>query len=226
MAQKPKTGGILLPMPIWDVPVRLFHWMLPILVAVSYISVKKDMMTLHFLAGYTMAALLIFRIVWGFVGSETARFSHFLKSPIAAIRHLGHFFKRDPDTQVGHNEAGGWMVVVLLALLVVQVATGLCANDDGTTEGPLMKHISKELSDRLSLFHEINFKLLMLMVAGHLAAVIGYAVFRGHDLVRPMVTGRKRLPAATPAPAMVHPLAALVILAIAAALVFAIARYA
>ncbi len=226
MAQKPKTGGILLPMPIWDVPVRLFHWMLPILVAVSYISVKKDMMTLHFLAGYTMAALLIFRIVWGFVGSETARFSHFLKSPIAAIRHLGHFFKRDPDTQVGHNEAGGWMVVVLLALLVVQVATGLCANDDGTTEGPLMKHISKDLSDRLSLFHEINFKLLMLMVAGHLAAVIGYAVFRGHDLVRPMVTGRKRLPAATPAPAMVHPLAALVILAIAAALVFAIARYA
>ena len=226
MAQKPKTGGILLPMPIWDVPVRLFHWMLPILVAVSYISVKKDMMTLHFLAGYTMAALLIFRIVWGFVGSETARFSHVLKSPIAAIRHLGHFFKRDPDTQVGHNEAGGWMVVVLLALLVVQVATGLCANDDGTTEGPLMKHISKDLSDRLSLFHEINFKLLMLMVAGHLAAVIGYAAFRGHDLVRPMVTGRKRLPAATPAPAMVHPLAALVILAIAAALVFAIARYA
>ena len=118
------------------------------------------------------------------------------------------------------------MVVVLLLLLVAQVATGLCANDDGTTEGPLMKHISKELSDWLSLFHEINFKLLMLMVVGHLAAVIGYAVFRGHDLVRPMVTGRKRLPAATKAPAMVHPIAALVILAIAAALVFAMARFA
>ena len=115
--------------------------------------------------------------------------------------------------------------MVLLAVLVAQVATGLCANDDGTTEGPLMKHISKELSDRLSLFHKINFKLLLAIVAGHLAAVIGYAGFRGHDLVRPMVTGRKRLPAATPAPAMVHPLAALVILTAAAAIVFGVARY-
>ncbi len=226
MAQKPKPGGMLLPMPIWDIPVRLFHWMLPVLVIVSYVSVKKDMMTLHFASGYTMAALLMFRIVWGFVGSETARFSHFLKSPFAALRHLTHFFKRDPDTQVGHNEAGGWMVIVLLLILVVQVATGLCANDDGTTEGPLMKHISKELSDRLSLYHEINFKLLLAVVAAHIVAVISYAVFRGHDLVRPMVTGRKRLPAATRAPAMVHPVAALVILAIAAAVVFAIARLA
>ncbi|MCX7380103.1 MAG: cytochrome b/b6 domain-containing protein [Alphaproteobacteria bacterium] len=225
MAPKPKASAMLLPMPIWDLPVRLFHWMLPVLLIVSYVSVKKDMMTLHFLSGYTMAALLIFRIAWGFVGSETARFSHFVKSPLAALRHLTHFFRRGPDTQVGHNEAGGWMVVVLLAVLVVQVATGLCANDDGTTEGPLMKHISKELSDRLSLVHEINFKLLLAIVAGHLAAVIGYAVFRGHDLVRPMVTGRKRLPAATPAPAMVHPLAALVILAVAAAVMFAVARY-
>lgn len=225
MAPKPKASAMLLPMPIWDLPVRLFHWMLPVLLIVSYVSVKRDMMTLHFLSGYTMAALLIFRIVWGFVGSETARFSHFVKSPLAALRHLTHFFRREPDTQVGHNEAGGWMVVVLLAVLVVQVATGLCANDDGTTEGPLMKHISKELSDRLSLVHEINFKLLLAIVAGHLAAVIGYAVFRGHDLVRPMVTGRKRLPAATPAPAMVHPLAALVILAVAAAVMFAVARY-
>ena len=220
MAQKPPPSGLRLPMPIWDLPVRLFHWLLPILVIISYVSVKTDSMTLHLLSGYAMAALLIFRIVWGFIGSDTARFSHFVRSPLAAIRHASRIFRREHDNTVGHNAAGGWMVLGLLALLAVQV----CANDDGATEGPLMKFISKGLSDQLSKAHDVNFTLLMIAVGLHILAVIAYAVFKKHNLVRPMITGRKRLPAATPAPRMVHPMAALAVLAIAAAIVFVIAR--
>ncbi len=224
MAQKPPPSGLRLPMPIWDLPVRLFHWLLPILVITSYVSVKTDQMTLHLLSGYAMAALLLFRLVWGFIGSDTARFSQFVRSPLAAIRHASHIFRREPDNTVGHNEAGGLMVLGLLALLAVQVVTGLCANDDGQTEGPLMKFISKGLSDQLSKAHDVNFKLIMIAVGLHILAVIAYAVFKGHDLVRPMITGRKRLPAATPAPRMVQPVAALAVLAIAAAIIFVIAR--
>ncbi len=224
MASKPTTAGIKLPMPIWDLPVRLFHWLLPILMITSYVSVKSDRMDIHVLSGYAVATLLIFRIVWGFIGSDTARFTFFLKSPLAALRHLAHFPRREPDTQVGHNEAGGWMVLGLLGLLVIQAATGLCANDDGETEGPLVKFVGKSLSDQLSKIHDINFKLVMIAVTLHILAVIAYAVVKRHDLVRPMVTGRKRLPAATPAPRMVHPILGLIVLAAAAAIMFVVVK--
>ena len=224
MARKPLSSELRLPMPIWDLPVRLFHWLLPVLIVTSYVSVKTDRMTLHFLSGYAMGALLIFRIVWGFVGSDTARFSRFVRSPRAAWQHAGHVFRREPDNEVGHNAAGGLMVLVLLALLVVQVVTGLFTNDDSTLEGPLMKFISKELGDRLYRVHDINFKLIALGGMAHIAAVGAYALFKGQDLVRPMINGRKRLPAATPAPAMVHPVLALVIALVAAGIMFVIAR--
>jgi cytochrome b len=212
-------------MPVWDLPIRLFHWVLPVLLVVSYVSVKRDMMGLHVASGLTITALLLFRVVWGFVGSDTARFSHFIHSPLAALRHIAHLFRREPDTQVGHNAAGGWMVLLLLALLTVQAATGLCANDDGETEGPLVKFVGKALSDRLSHIHVINFNLLLGAIVLHLLAVAAYAVFKRHDLVRPMITGRKKLPAAMRAPGMVHPAAGFVVFAVAAALVFGLARF-
>jgi len=225
MAKKPSPGGIALPMPIWDLPVRLFHWLLLVCIVVSYLSYRFDSMHVHVVSGYCVMTLLIFRIVWGVIGSDTARFSHFIKSPVAALRHLSHFFRREPDTQIGHNEAGGWMVLGLLLILAIQVGTGLGANDDVVTEGPLAKHLGKELSDQFAHWHGVNFNVLLLAIAGHVAAVIAYAVFKGHDLVRPMVTGRKKLPAATPAPGMVHPIAALAVLVIAAAIVVAVAWF-
>lgn len=224
MATKPPLSSIHLPMPIWDLPVRLFHWSVLMLVLVSWISAKNGYMRVHLVSGYSVLALIIFRLAWGFIGSDTARFSQFVKSPLAALRHLSHFFRREPDTQVGHNEAGGLMVLGLLSLLIAQVITGLCANDDVVTEGPLVKYIGKELSDRITGLHDLNFKLIMLAVIGHVAAVIGYAVFKGHDLVRPMVTGRKRLPAATPAPRIVSPILALGLFLVSAAIAVFVAR--
>jgi cytochrome b len=204
-----------LPMRVWDAPTRLFHWAVVILVGVSWLSVSMDWMDLHFLSGYAMLAALLFRLAWGFVGSATARFSHFLDSPWAAFRHLSRLHRREPDTEVGHNAAGGWMVLLMLTLLAVQVATGLCANDDVMREGPLAKYVGKSWSDWLSRVHGINFTLIQIAVVLHVVAIAAYAVLKRHDLVRPMITGRKLLPATQAGPRMEHPLRAIVVFAIA-----------
>jgi cytochrome b len=214
MALRTQTRELRLPMPVWDAPVRLFHWLIVALIMVSYVSVRTGRMRLHLISGFTILALLLVRLAWGFIGSDTARFSQFLKSPLAGLRHLGRFRNPGPDNSVGHNEAGGWMVLVMLLLLAVQVGTGLCANDDGATEGPLAKYVGKANSDWLSGIHVLNFKILVAAIVLHVLAVFAYTVIKRQDLIRPMITGRKRLPAAMPAPRMVHPGLALAILVV------------
>src|SRR5271154_2539662 len=102
---------LVLPMRIWDLPTRLFHWTLVILILTSWLSAQLDWMRLHIWCGFAVLTLLLFRLIWGFIGSDTARFAYFLKSPIAAAQHLMHLHRREPDTEVGHNAAGGWMVL-------------------------------------------------------------------------------------------------------------------
>ena len=128
-----------LPVRVWDAPTRLFHWAIVVLLGVSWLAESRGWMQVHFLSGYSIIALLLFRLAWGFVGSETSRFSRFLKSPVAALRHLAHLHRREPDTEIGHNAAGGWMVLLLLGLLTVQAGTGLFANtfDDYDVNGRL-----------------------------------------------------------------------------------------
>jgi cytochrome b len=207
------------PMRVWDAPTRLFHWAIVFLLGLSWLTESRGWMELHFLSGYSVIALLLFRVAWGFVGSETARFSQFVRSPVAALRHLAHLRRREPDTEIGHNAAGGWMVLMMLALLAVQAATGLCANDDGDTEGPLFAYVGKDWSDWLSHIHAVNFKLIKVAVVAHIAAILAYAVLKRHDLVRPMITGRKHLPDAMTPPALVSPVRAVVLFALAACVV-------
>jgi cytochrome b len=209
----------IVPMRVWDAPTRLFHWAIAFLLGVSWLTESRGWMELHFLSGYSVIALLLFRVAWGFVGSETARFSQFVRSPVAALRHLAHLHRREPDTEIGHNAAGGWMVLTMLALLAVQVATGLCANDDGDTEGPLFVYVGKNWSDWLSHIHAVNFKLIKIAVIAHIVAILAYAVLKRHDLVRPMITGRKHLPDGVTPPALVSPLRAILLLAVAAGIV-------
>ena len=204
---------------IWDLPTRLFHWSLVLLVFASWLTNRLNLMDLHFLSGYTVMGLLIFRLIWGVLGSETARFRDFLKSPRDAIGHLRHLFVREPDQEIGHNAAGGWMVLGLLSLLVVQVGTGLCSNDDILVEGPLAKYVGKDMSDRIGTIHAVNFKLIELAVLAHICAVLAYAVFKGQNLVGPMITGTKRLPVSARPPNMASPMLAAV--AIASAVVLA-----
>ncbi len=215
----------LRPVKVWDVPVRLFHWAIVLLVAFSWYSMHESWMDLHFLSGYTLLTLLLFRLVWGFVGSDTARFGRFLASPLAALHHLAHIARREPDRQIGHNAAGGWMVIVLLALLLVQTVTGLFSNDDIMTDGPLVHLVGKSWSDWFTYIHAINFKLIEAAVVLHVAVVLAYAALKRQDLIRPMLTGRKRLPGTMRAPRMTSPWLAVPVLALAAAAVAALVNY-
>jgi cytochrome b len=212
-------------MRVWDAPTRLFHWAIVLLVAFSYISIQNDWIQLHFLSGYSILTLLVFRIVWGFAGSDTARFVNFLRSPLEGFRHLARFGKREPDLEIGHNAAGGWMVLLMLAALLAQVVTGLFSNDDVMFDAPLAHHVSKELSDQITSIHGIIFNVIEGLIALHIIAILAYAAVKRHDLVRAMVTGRKRLPATMKQPHFVNPFIALAILIASAAAVYALVTF-
>lgn len=175
---------------VWDLPLRLFHWLLVLLVVVSVTSatIGGNAMQIHMLSGYTILALLLFRILWGFFGSTHARFSSFVRSPAAAFAYLRG--KADCG-HLGHNPAGAWSVVFMLTVLLVQAGTGLFANDDIATEGPLAKLVSKALSDRITAIHHLNLKLLLALIGLHLAAIAYYFFGKRENLVKPMLTGFK-----------------------------------
>jgi len=203
---------------VWDGATRLFHWLLVFLLGFSWLSAEKGWMTLHLYGGCAIGALILFRLAWGFVGSETSRFSQFLVSPFEAVRHLLHLTKREPDEQVGHNAAGGWMVLVLLILVAAQVVTGLLGNDDIAFEGPLARFIGKDLSDRLIWLHFRLFTVIQIAAAAHVIAILAYLLIKRHNLLHPMLTGHKYLPIDTDAPHIAHPLRAWAIFLAAAAL--------
>jgi cytochrome b len=162
-------------------------------------------MVWHGRVGDTLLALLLFRLLWGFFGSETARFSRFLVAPRIAIQHLAHALQREPDRQVGHNPAGGWMVVLLLFLLVVETLTGLYVANDIADVGPLTQITPAPVANAISALHAIFWEALLAAIALHLLAILAYAVARGQNLLLPMITGTKVLPESVPAPRIVGP---------------------
>ena len=181
---------------VWDVPVRLFHWLLVILMGVSYFSGRAggDWMQLHFWSGYGILTLLFFRIGWGFVGSTTARFSTFLKGPVAALTHVAHLFRKDGPRDVGHNPIGGAMVVVLILAVLAQAVAGLFTSDTdtGMVNGPLALKVADKWVDRATAFHAYWINVLLILAAVHVAAVAIYLVWKRQNLIGAMVTGRKR----------------------------------
>lgn len=224
MALRTRQQVLYLPMRVWDAPTRLFHWLTVLLLPAAYIAAELGWMELHFDAGYALLALLLFRIGWGFVGSDTARFARFLVSPLAGLHHLAGFRTREPDTQVGHNAAGGWMVLAMLLLIAIQIISGLGANDGlGVYEGPAAKYLSGRISDLATVVHNSTTDVLIAVVVLHILAIVLYAVMKGQDLVRPMVTGKKRLPATTRQPRMASPALALILLAVSAAVAILVA---
>lgn len=204
------------PVRVWDAPTRLFHWAATGLVAVLYLTWRYDRMDWHALAGEALLALLLFRLLWGFFGSDTARFACFVRSPREAIRHLARLLRREPDIQVGHNPAGGWMVLAMLALLLGETLTGLYVNNDVANDGPLTAIASARTSNFITDLHKILWTALLAAIALHVLAILVYAVVKRHDLVRPMLTGRKRLPEAVSAPRIASPSLGAVLLVFAA----------
>ncbi len=211
---------------VWDLPTRLFHWLLVVLVAFSWWSGEQggSWLKWHFWSGYAILTLLIFRIVWGFFGSGTARFVDFVRGPGAGIAHLRELAGRHQPRDVGHNAIGGWMVVALILVLLAQIGTGLFADDDIMVMGPLGELVSSSTRSQLTSIHKILVNVILLMVALHVVAVLLYWVFRRQNLVWPMVTGRKELPAdlAARPPFMASPVLALAIVAAAGLIVWAI----
>ena len=198
---------------VWDLPTRLFHWLTVILVVTAYVTWRIDRMDWHLLAGKALLAMLLFRLVWGFMGSETARFARFLASPPAAARHLARLFHREPDVQIGHNPAGGWMVVVLLALLAGETLSGIVVNNDvSDATGPLSEIMPANVANLMTDLHSLLWQTLLAAVLLHVAAIATYAVAKGHRLTRAMFTGRKRLPSSSASPRVASLPLALIVL--------------
>lgn len=210
---------------VWDLPVRLFHWLTVLLVALAYVSQRMNWMQLHVRAGETLFALVLFRLLWGCFGSETARFSHFVATPAAAWRQLRHLAHREPDVQVGHNAAGGWMVLFLLALLFVETLSGLYDNNDIADEGPLSEIVPAAIANAIAAIHAYGWDVLAVAVVLHVCAILSYALVKRHNLLGPMVTGTKYLPATVRAPQRASLWRAVLLLAFSALVTVLLAVY-
>ncbi len=151
-------------------------------------------MELHFLCGYAVLALLLFRLIWGVIGSSSARFTGFIASPRAVLNYLRRIKNKEVIHSIGHNPAGGWMVLALIGTVFFIVMSGLIANDDMMLEGPLARYAGKHLSDLATALHEQSFNVLLGLVALHVAAILVYLIFKKENLLRPMLTGTKQLP--------------------------------
>ncbi|HZH56339.1 cytochrome b/b6 domain-containing protein [Yanghanlia caeni] len=179
---------------VWDLPTRLFHWLLVLCVIGAFVTVKAGVLWMdwHVRFGLAALALLAFRIVWGLLGPRYARFSHFVKGPVAVMRYL-----HEPQEHgVGHNPLGGWSVVTMLVLLTFQAVSGLFTTDDVLTSGPLA-YLNSEWTATLTNLHKLNEWVLIVMVAVHVAAVLAYQA-RGRRLIGAMIHGDALLDSPAP----------------------------
>ncbi|MDH5338337.1 MAG: cytochrome b/b6 domain-containing protein [Rubrivivax sp.] len=188
---------------IWDLPTRLFHWALAACVLGSVVSAKIGgaAMVWHLRCGYTVLALLAFRLLWGLVGGRWSRFGSFLFGPRALWRYLQRRPADGERLDVGHSPLGALSVFALLGLLAAQVATGLVADDEIATVGPLNRYVDTATGLAATGWHKAWGQWLILAMVGlHLAAVAWY-VARGSDILAAMLGGDKSLPPGTPASA-------------------------
>lgn len=179
--------------PVWDLPTRLFHWLLVALVAISFVTAKAggNAMQYHECSGVAILVLLVFRLIWGFVGSRPSQFRDFVKGPVAVWQYANGLARGNAVPYLGHNPLGGWSVLAMLLVVMLQACLGLFANDDIITEGPLFLWVSKATSDRLTRIHRINQYVIMGLTAIHILAVAFHFFIERENLLKPMITGTK-----------------------------------
>jgi cytochrome b len=191
-----ETGAETEVVRLWDPVVRVFHWVLAAAVFGSILTglFGPTIMTNHFRLGLLIGILVVLRIVWGFVGPETARFRHFLRGPVPVVRYAMTLPKRAPSLWRGHSPTGGWATVVLLGLLLAQVLTGMMGDpEDFINRGPLAPVVGIDAARSAYAWHAFLSKLVMAMVVLHIAVIVFYARWKGENLVLPMILGRKRV---------------------------------
>ncbi|HEX4761199.1 MAG TPA: cytochrome b/b6 domain-containing protein [Sphingomicrobium sp.] len=175
--------------PIWDLPTRLFHWLLAALIGFSWWSAENDEMDLHIWSGIAILTLLLFRLLWGLFGSSTARFANFVRGPVQVWGYL-----RGRWRGIGHSPLGALSVIALLLATGVQVGLGLFSTDeDGLFSGPLAHLVSLDASEEIADLHHDFFDVLLVLVIIHVCAVLIYRLVLGQKLIGPMITGRGEL---------------------------------
>ena len=177
---------------VWDLPVRLFHWCLVALVGSAWASAEGGWMEVHFYVGYAIATLLLFRIAWGLVGPRYARFRNFVTGPRTVAAYVRGWLDGSAREPAGHTPAGGWMIIALLVLLMLQVASGMLNSHDGLDAGPWYWAASADLREIAEDTHETVFNVLLVAAAAHIVAVLLYFARPGINLVAAMFSGRKR----------------------------------
>lgn len=222
------TEGLLEKVRVWDLPTRLFHWLLAAAVIGSVVSAKigGNAMVWHFRFGYLVLLLLSFRILWGLVGGRWSRFASFIYAPGTVLRYLRGDHRPGDHFEVGHSPLGAFSVFALITLLLVQVGTGLISDDEIATTGPLNRYVASATGIAATGWHKGYGQWILLgLVALHVVAIVVYKL-RGKNLLTPMVTGDKPLPADVPAAQdnLASRALAAVVLAACAALVVWIAR--
>lgn len=219
MKQRGATGSV----PVWDLPVRVFHWALVVLLVFSFVAIKTDQIERHIFAGKLILSLILFRILWGFVGSENARFASFLKGPGTTLGYFVDLLRGRARRYLGHNPMGAWSALALILLIGAQAGAGLFATDDIMTDGPLKYLVSDSVSARLTTLHKYGENVLIALIILHLLAVLFYVVFKKDNLVAAMITGRKEVGMGDPTGPIAHGgsvVLALVLLALSIAVVF------
>jgi cytochrome b len=177
---------------VWDLPTRVFHWSLVVLVVTSWLTGEDEgpLYVVHTLSGYLVFLLLLFRLAWGWLGNERARFRDFVRPWPAVRAYLGGLMRLKPDRSLGHNPLGGWMVVLLLAMLVAIALTGVigAAQEPGALFNGVVGRPTSRLFREL---HETLANLLYFLVALHVAGVLLDWFLTGDNLIRAMIDGRK-----------------------------------
>ena len=190
------------PVRVWDLPTRLFHWVLAVSVvgSVATAQIGGNAMVWHFRLGYLACGLLVFRLLWGLFGGRWSRFSSFLYTPAALLRYLRGQPRPGERFEVGHSPLGALSVFALLAVLIAQVGSGLFADDEIANVGPLNRYVSGATASLLTAWHkDWGAPLLLGLVLLHVVAIVFHRLVRRKDLVRPMLGGDKLLPPDTPA---------------------------
>ena len=218
--------------PVWDLPTRLFHWTLAFLFVVQWISGSLGKLDLHIRVGEAILTLIIFRIAWGLVGSRHSRFVDFLVAPRTALAHFRETLAvmrhgpsaARPQPHLGHTELGGYMIVLMLLLLLVQAGAGLFATDEIVTDGPLNHLVSSSVAKLLTSLHSLLATLLLILVLVHISAALFYLLRKRENLILPLITGRAMLPPQSTAhdTGFASPWLALALLVASAALVWGI----
>ena len=178
---------------VWDIPTRVFHWLLVSSLLAQYATAEwlENAIQWHFYIGYFTLFLVIFRILWGFVGTQYARFSSFVTGPRKVIRYLKTLFDKDSMPSIGHNPLGGWFVVIMLVLVAVQAISGLFMTDDIFLDGPYRPLADEKTLALMNSLHHLAFDILLYVIALHIAAVFFYSIYKKQKLVPAMLHGKK-----------------------------------